>query len=124
MLASALYRQGVAGGEWLSNDKFSRRRNLAATLRLRIAIIHFTCVFGLTPAKALSQFPCAASASSLPIVAASDLPDAPEDTQSAPAANSSSDVVAPADAGEEQQTKRTLWIMPNFRAVQHRHKAS
>jgi hypothetical protein len=93
------------------------RRNLAATRRLRIAIICFTCAFGLTPAKALVTIPLPASASSLQIVAASDLPDAPEDTQSTPAANSSSGKVAPADAGEEQQTKRILWIMPNFRAV-------
>jgi hypothetical protein len=93
------------------------RRNLGATLRLRIAIIYFSCVFGLTPAKALVTIPLPASACSLQIVAASDLPDAPEDWQSTPAANSSSGKVAPAHAGEEQQTKRILWIMPNFRAV-------
>jgi hypothetical protein len=52
------------------------------------------------------------------IAAASNLPDAPEaeDTQST-AANGSSGQIAPADAGEGQQTKRILWIVPNFRAV-------
>jgi hypothetical protein len=94
-----------------------RRRNLATTIRLRIAIIYFTCAFGLTPANALVTVPLPASASSLQIVAALDLPDAPEDTQSHPSANSPSGKVAPADAQEEQQTKRILWIMPNFRAV-------
>ena len=44
------------------------RTNLAATLRLRIAIIYFTCAFGLTPAKALVTIPLPASASSPQIV--------------------------------------------------------
>ena len=91
-------------------------RNLAATLRLRIAIIYFTCAFGLSPARALVTVPLSAPASSLQSVASLDLQDAP-DTQNTPPANSSSGKVATADAGEEQQTKRILWIMPNFRAV-------
>jgi hypothetical protein len=85
-----------------------------------IAIIYFTCVLGLTPARALDKVPQPASASSMQIVAASNLPDAPEaeDTQIT-AANGSSGQIAPADAGEGegQQTKRILWIVPNFRAV-------
>ncbi len=89
-------------------------RNLAAILRLRIAIIYLTGVLGFTPAGAAVKTSPPASASSLQSVAALDLPDAPECTQSTPAADSSSGKVAPADA---EQTKRILWIMPNFRAV-------
>jgi hypothetical protein len=85
-----------------------------------IAIIYFTCVLGLTPARALDKVPQPPSASSMQIVAASNLPDAPEaeDTQIT-AANGSSGQIAPAGAGEAegQQTKRILWIVPNFRAV-------
>jgi hypothetical protein len=83
-----------------------------------IAIIYFTCVLGLTPARALDKVPQPASASSMQIVAASNLPDAPEaeDTQST-AANGSSGQIAPADSAAGQQTKRILWIVPNFRAV-------
>ena len=90
-----------------------RGRNLAATIRVRIAIIYFICGMGLTPAKALVKDCFPTSSSALQTVAVSDLPDAPEDTQSTPAPNSPSGQIAP----EEQQTKRILWIMPNFRAV-------
>jgi hypothetical protein len=47
------------------------------------------------------------------------LPDAPEpgEPQSAGAARSSSAQSDPADTQEEHQTKRILWIVPNFRAV-------
>jgi hypothetical protein len=92
-----------------------RRRNLAGT----IAIIYFSCGVGLAAAKALDNIPQAAFVSSLPVVVASELPDAPraQDAQSTPSANSSSDQIAPADAGAAQQTKRILWIVPNFRAV-------
>jgi hypothetical protein len=93
------------------------RRNLAATLRLCIAIIYFTGVLGFTPARALVTVSRPASASSLQTVAALDLPDAPEDAQSTPATHSSSVKIAPDDAPGEQQTKRILFIVPNFRAV-------
>jgi hypothetical protein len=88
-----------------------RRRNLAATIRVRISIVYLIFGLGMTPARALVKVSFPASA--LQIVAVSDLPDAPEGTQSTPAANSPSGQIAP----EEQQTKRILWIMPNFRAV-------
>jgi hypothetical protein len=96
-----------------------RRRNFVATIRMRIALINFTCLLCLTPARALVTVPSRASASSLQIVALSDLPDAPraEDTQSTPGANSSSGQITPAGPAEAQQTKRILWIVPNFRAV-------
>jgi hypothetical protein len=92
-----------------------RRRSLAAT----IAIIYFSGGVGLAAAKSLDNVPQAAFVSSLPVVAASDLPDAPgaQDTQSTPSATSSSGQIAPVDAGAAQQTKRILWIVPNFRAV-------
>ena len=55
--------------------------------------------------------------------AATAVPDAPtpssvnaEEQTDAPAANSSS-AATPATPGEGQQTKRILWIIPNFRAV-------
>jgi hypothetical protein len=89
------------------------RRNLAATIRFRISIVYLIFGLGMTPARALVKVSFPAFASALQIVAVSDLPDAPEDTQSTPAANSPSGQIAP----EEQQTKRILWIMPNFRAV-------
>jgi len=59
------------------------------------------------------------SASSNHVVATSDLPDAPgvEDTHRAPVAHGLSGQIGPADAGEGQQTKRILWMVPNFRAV-------
>jgi hypothetical protein len=92
-----------------------RRRSLAAT----IAIIYFSSGVGLAAAESLDNVPQAAFVSSLPVVAASDLPDAPgaQDTQSTPSATSSSGQIAPVDAGAAQQTKRILWIVPNFRAV-------
>src|ERR1700689_5529453 len=90
-----------------------RRRNLAAAIGVRIAIVYLIFGLGMTPARALVKVSFPAFASALQIVAVSDLPDAPEDTQSTPAANSPSGQIAP----EEQQTKRILWIMPNFRAV-------
>jgi len=90
-----------------------RRRNLAATLCVRIAITCFTCGMGSTPAGAQVEVHQPASAFPLQITAISALPDAPEVTQSTPAANSPSGQIPP----EEQQTKRILWIMPNFRAV-------
>ena len=89
-----------------------RRRNLAAAIRQRIAITYLICGLGLTPAGALVEVNQPASASPLQIAAISALPDAPE-TQSTPAANTPSGQIPP----EEQQTKRILWIMPNFRAV-------
>ena len=90
-----------------------RRWNLAATIYLRVAIVSLISGLGLTPAKALDKVCFPAPASALQTVAVPDLPDAPEGTQSTPAANSPSGQIAP----EEQQTKRILWIMPNFRAV-------
>jgi hypothetical protein len=92
-----------------------RRRNLACT----IAILYFSSGLGLTAARALDKVPQPAFVSGLPIVTASDLPDAPgaQDAPNTPSANSSSGQSAPADAGAGQQTKRILWIVPNFRAV-------
>ena len=95
------------------------RRNLAATICMRSLMIYFTCVLGLTPARALGTVSQPPAAGSQEIVAATDLPDAPGpvDPQSVAATNSSSGQIDPADAGEAKQTKRILWIVPNFRAV-------
>jgi hypothetical protein len=92
-----------------------RRGVLAGT----IAIIYFSFGLGLAAAKALDNVPQPAFVSSLPVVAASDLPDAPgaQDAQSTLSANRSSDQIAPVGAGAAPQTKRILWIVPNFRAV-------
>jgi hypothetical protein len=88
------------------------RRNLAGT----IAIIYLSCGLGLTAAKALDTVPQPAFANP---AGTSDLPDDPgaQNTQSTPSANSSAGQIAPGDAGAAQQTKRILWIVPNFRAV-------
>jgi hypothetical protein len=92
------------------------RSNLAAMICMRTLMIYFTCVLGLTPARALGTVPQPLPAGFQEIAAATDLPDAPgpQDPQSVPATNSSS---AQTDAGEAKQTKRILWIVPNFRAV-------
>jgi hypothetical protein len=53
------------------------------------------------------------------LAAAAELPDAPtpEGQQSSSTATSSSAKPAPTDPEEGRQTKRILWIVPNFRAV-------
>jgi hypothetical protein len=88
-------------------------------------MICFACVLGLSPARALENAPEPAPVCSQTLVAAADLPDAPnlpdapgsQDPQSTPTATSPPGPTVPADSEEGKQTKRILWIVPNFRAV-------
>ena len=92
---------------------------MTASISIRIAIIYVIYVLGSAAGRALDKVPQPPSASSQQIVAPLELPDAPgpKEPQNASPAKSSSDQSDPAGTGEGQQTKRILWIVPNFRAV-------
>jgi hypothetical protein len=92
-------------------------RNLRARIWIHIGVVYV--VGALCGTTGQAQGPKPPSASSSHVVATSDLPDAPgaEDTHRAPVGHGPSGQIAPADSGEGQQTKRILWIVPNFRAV-------
>jgi hypothetical protein len=88
---------------------------LTAGMCLRIALV--LCGSAAMVGRAQDKLP--QSSSSQKIDAALDFPDAPvpEEPQNAPAASSSPAQSAPAGTEEGQQTKRILYIVPNFRAV-------
>jgi hypothetical protein len=81
--------------------------------------MYLVCVLYLAPCVAQGTALQTSPASPRNLVAALDLPDAPkpEKPQSASAAKNSSAQSGPADTPEGLQTKRILWIVPNFRAV-------
>src|SRR5271156_6736365 len=91
---------------------------------MRFGIIRAIFLLALTPAMAQQRAGLLlAAAGPRGDVAATAIPDAPTpssvdagDQTVAPAAGSSS-AASTANAGEGQQTKRILWIIPNFRAV-------
>ncbi len=85
----------------------------------RTAMICFACVLGFSPARALENAPKPGSVGSQTLVAAADLPDAPgpQDPPSTPTATVPPSQTVPVDSGEGKQTRRILWIVPNFRAV-------
>ena len=93
---------------------------------MRFAISGAIFLLALTPAMAqqgAAGGPAAEVAATAIEVAATAIPDAPtpssgnaEDQTVAPAANSSS-AAGTANPADGQQTKRILWVIPNFRAV-------
>ena len=92
---------------------------MTASISIRIAIIYVIYVLGSAAGRALDKVPQPPSASSQQTVTSLELPDAPgpKEPQNPSPAKSSSDQSDPAGTGEGQQTKRILWIVPNFRAV-------
>jgi hypothetical protein len=87
---------------------------------VRIATIYVLSIFAAAPGSAQNQVSSPVPVPSPQIEAAlnspADLPNAPA-PQSTPAPNGTSAQGAPANQGEAQQTKRILYIVPNFRAV-------
>lgn len=90
---------------------------------MRFVIICMICLLTLTLGRAQEKAPLLPSPASQQTAAATGMPDAPtpspapEGQQSSSASASSSAQTNPADPEEGQQTKRILWIVPNFRAV-------
>ncbi len=109
--------------------KLDRRRRVSTDLDLmraatfmRFFITCAVCLFSFMPAMAQESATVLPSAApQQTAVAAAAIPDAPTpapvpEGQQAPASSPSSSAAA-SNSQEPVQTKRILWIMPNFRAV-------
>jgi hypothetical protein len=89
---------------------------------MRVIVLCAVCLLALTPGMAQEKAGSVASPAPQQTEVAA-IPDAPtpspvpDGEQSPSASTSSSAPAAPAQPEEGQQTKRILWIVPNFRAV-------
>jgi hypothetical protein len=88
---------------------------------MRFVITCMICLLTLKLGRAQEKAPLLPSSASQQTVAATGMPDAPTPSPTperhSPTSASSSAQSNPADPEEGQQTKRILWIVPNFRAV-------
>jgi hypothetical protein len=95
-----------------------------ASTSMRSVITCMICLLALTPGRAQEQAPLLPSPAPQQTVATTaEMPDAPtpspvpEGQQTPSASTSSSPQTDSANPEEGRQTKRILWIVPNFRAV-------
>ena len=89
---------------------------MTVNICVRIAIVYVLSVFAVALGSAQDQ--AAPSSTGPQSDVAMNLPDAPlPEPQSAPASNPPASQTNPAELGEGKQTKRILYIVPNFRAV-------